>query len=573
MKYKYDYEKDYVENHLIAYIGNKRRLIPLILKAIREVEKHGRTPVDRRGRFVDFFSGTGVISRLAKSLGYSVIANDWETYSYVINKAFIESDTRILESFKEEGSLDEVLRDLNSREKHKSRHTYISKYYCPRNDEKADASRERLFYTRGNGILIDNIRERIDALYEGKKNEQDKNKKYLLISLLLYEASVRANTNGVFKGFHDGFGGRKQDALSRIKKKLELTRPALSVQKRTCFAMQEDALALVEKLRGEEAEIAYLDPPYNQHQYGSNYHLLNTIALNDKPPVRRDFMVGGKKVDKAAIRKDWVKTRSPFCYKELAKESLQKLVERIHAKYLLISYSTEGIVEFDTMLSILSKKGKLGIVTMPYVRFRGGRQSLNTKARNIEFVLIVDTHQVCTQRDIDNVRGVILRSAFTELLDRSFPVFIDAPGIQVNRLRKGASVYLRGHDLLLPLDRRLKTPREYLSHLWKRSFDEQQTAYLELKNIFDFTNDKEIRWILTLLTDRRWEVDRNYFIHRLVTLFNKIHPEKNAGTFDEIHRLIAETNRKTGFLSAHAGAWERFERIMKVNEPMPGAVA
>ena len=573
MKYQYAYEKDYVENHLIAYIGNKRRLIPLILKAIREVESHGRTPIDRRGRFVDFFSGTGVVSRLAKSLGYSVIANDWETYSYVINKAFIESDASILDRFEKEGGLDEVLRDLNRLEKYRSKHAYISKYYCPRSDEQADASKERLFYTRENGILIDNIRERIDVLYEGKKSEEEKKKKYFLLSLLLYEASVRANTNGVFKGFHDGFGGRKQDALSRIKKKLKLIRPALSVKKRACIAMQEDALVLAEKLQEKEIEIAYLDPPYNQHQYGSNYHLLNTIALNDKPPVRRDFMVDGKKVDKAAIRKDWVKTRSPFCYKDSAKESLQKLVERIHAKYLLISYSTEGIVEFDTMLSILSKKGKIGIVTMPYVRFRGGRQSLNTKARNIEFVLIVDTHEVCTQRDIDNVQGVILRSAFNELLDRSFPVFIESPAIRVNRLKEGASVYLRGHDLELSLNRRLKTLGGNLSHFWKRPFDEQQTAYLELKNIFDFTNDEEIRWILTLLADRRWEVDRNYFIHRLVTLFNKIHPEKNAETFDDIYRLIAETNQKTGFLSAHAAAWGRFERIMKFNESMPGAVA
>ncbi len=86
----------------------------------------------------------------------------------------------------------------------------------------------------------------------------------------------------------------------------------MSAQKNRCKVFQANALNLAKKLSFFEAEIVYLDPPYNQHQYGSNYHLLNTIALNDKPFVNKSFFINGKKKDKSAIRKDWIKTKSGF---------------------------------------------------------------------------------------------------------------------------------------------------------------------------------------------------------------------------------------------------------------------
>ena len=78
-----------------------------------------------------------------------------------------------------------------------------------------------------------------------------------------------------------------------------------------------DAVQLSEELKDIEFDITYLDPPYNQHQYGSNYHLLNTIALNDKPPVNKDIIINDKKVNKSAIRKDWIKLNLHFVIKRV----------------------------------------------------------------------------------------------------------------------------------------------------------------------------------------------------------------------------------------------------------------
>lgn len=381
-----DYNKDYVEKHLIAYLGNKRRLLPLILEGIKNTSHN----IKSNSKFLDLFAGTGVVSRMAKSLGFEVYCNDWEEYSYQINRAFVGLDASILETgFAELGGIDTVLEYLNMIDNAEPQDRYISEYYCPADDENPDILNERMFYSHANGLRIDGIRAQIAKWKNMRLLTEDENS--LLLALLLYEASTRANTSGVFKGFHQGFGGTHGDALSRILKTLQLVKPVLLPGKG--YVYNEDCLALSEKLQNTRFGIAYLDPPYNQHQYGSNYHLLNTIARNDKPDINKNIFVNGKKTNKSAIRTDWTKTKSTFCYKSSAEADFKKLIDNINAEHLMISYSTDGIIPFDNILDILSSKGKMDIVSSEYTKYRGGKQALTTKTKNVEFVILVD----CTE--------------------------------------------------------------------------------------------------------------------------------------------------------------------------------
>ena len=381
-----DYNKDYVEKHLIAYLGNKRRLLPLILEGIKNTSHN----IKSNSKFLDLFAGTGVVSRMAKSLGFEVHCNDWEEYSYQINRAFVGLDASILETgFAELGGIDTVLEYLNMIDNAEPQDRYISEYYCPADDENPDILNERMFYSHANGLRIDGIRAQIAKWKNMGLLTEDENS--LLLALLLYEASTRANTSGVFKGFHQGFGGTHGDALSRILKTLQLVKPVLLPGKG--YVYNEDCLALSEKLQNTRFGIAYLDPPYNQHQYGSNYHLLNTIARNDKPDINKNIFVNGKKTNKSAIRTDWTKTKSRFCYKSSAEADFKKLIDNINTEHLMISYSTDGIIPFDNILDILSSKGKMDIVSSEYTKYRGGKQALTTKTKNVEFVILVD----CTE--------------------------------------------------------------------------------------------------------------------------------------------------------------------------------
>ncbi len=390
----------YLSKQLIAYIGNKRRLLPLIQKAILECNEN------KSGeglKFVDFFSGSGSVARLAKLSRFSVVANDWEKYSSLLNRAFIGIDAKQLpKMFNEFGGIDNLLSMLNALKKPRNENSYIGKYYSPKDTFNAKPDQERLFYTKENGDKIDAIREWIaDKSAQLTNQEHD-----LLLALLVYEAATHSNTSGVFKAYHRGFGGGGRDALGRILAEVNLEYPQLVAGVGQVENM--DALKLAEKLAAQgQVDIAYLDPPYNQHQYGSNYHLLNTIALNDKPQINRAVVIDGKKTDKGGIRKDWVKTKSDYCYRKSAVDSFSELISKIDAKRILVSYSTEGIIGFPMLLEILGKKGRLNIVVSEYTRYRGGKQSLNTTLKNLEFVLVVDTEQENRAVDTNRVNGLL----------------------------------------------------------------------------------------------------------------------------------------------------------------------
>ncbi|MBP5706926.1 MAG: DNA adenine methylase, partial [Spirochaetales bacterium] len=395
---------------------------PLIREAI---EQTGIEP--NRASFLDLFAGSGSVSRLAKSMGFAVTSNDWEYYSYVINKTFLECGQQWQNAaFVAFGGTDAVIDILNNLPVPKKKDEYIAKFYCPSSDVNPDLDNDRMFYTNYNGKKIDAIRNQIDKW--AKSGEITQTEEYFLLSLLLYEASTRSNTSGVFKGFHCGFGGSHGDALARIMKPVQLVKPQL-INGRECHVYREDAVKLAEANKETHFDIVYLDPPYNQHQYGSNYHLLNTIALNDKPAVNEHIMINRKKVNKSAIRKDWVNTKSTFCYKKSAKDDFAKIIRNLNADHILISYSTDGIIPIEDMLDILSLKGKVGIVMSEYVKFRGGKQSLENEVHNIEFILAVDTKAVSSVSDIDDIYRKLISHKITMISKKTVnPMRAEAVG-------------------------------------------------------------------------------------------------------------------------------------------------
>ncbi|MFO8125810.1 DNA adenine methylase, partial [Yoonia sp.] len=96
-------------------------------------------------------------------------------------------------------------------------------------------------------------------------------------------------------------------------------------------------------------DVCYVDPPYAGHQYGSNYFMLNTILLWDKPDVDSSRDSDGMLLSKAGIRPDWVATRSAFCSRRDAAKAMRTLLDSIDARYLVLSYSTDGIIPLEEL--------------------------------------------------------------------------------------------------------------------------------------------------------------------------------------------------------------------------------
>lgn len=391
---------NYLKNNLIAYIGNKRRLLPFIENAflnILEEDKNIKTALD-------LFAGSGSVSRLLKTLNLKVYSNDWEYYSYILNYAHIcinEKDVKNM--FKHTGSVENTINIINNIETINDKDRYISKYYAPLDDNNPDLKNERLFYTQYNATRIDIIRHNIEELYKNKAI--NKKEYYYLLASIIYEGATHTNTSGVFKAFHSGFGGRNKDALKRILSPISLKELSLYDGIKGEVSML-DANEYVLKNKDKHFDLVYLDPPYNQHQYGSNYHLLNTIALWDKPEINREIYINGKKTDKGGIRKDWVKTKSDYCYKKTAKDAFKNLIDNINASHIVMSYSTDGIIDYDDLISILESKGKLKIVTSEYTKYRGAKRSVINKTKNVEYLFIVDTKKNNTNSKNNNIKYI-----------------------------------------------------------------------------------------------------------------------------------------------------------------------
>ena len=349
---------DYLSRQLITYIGNKRSLLGHIDKAVSRVkERLGKT----RLRVFDAFAGSGVVSRFFKRHAELLVSNDLENFAAVAGRCFLRNRSSV--------NLDHLrtlIDDLNDKvEQSGLPPGFIEELYSPR-DEHNITAEDRVFYTRTNARRLDNYRRLLDGVDSAYRD--------LLLGPLLSEASVHANTSGVFKGFYKDrttgigkFGGSNGDALLRIKGRIDLDIPVLSRFECDVEVHQQDANALAGRLNG--LDLAYFDPPYNQHPYGSNYFMLNLLVDYRKP--QQVSTVSG-------IPTDW--QRSDYNVRSRCLSRLAELIRATDASFIVVSFNDEGFIAPADMRHSLGQIGKVEIIEIPYNTFRGSR---NLRGRGI----------------------------------------------------------------------------------------------------------------------------------------------------------------------------------------------
>ncbi|SMQ58102.1 adenine-specific DNA-methyltransferase [Altererythrobacter xiamenensis] len=359
--------ESFLTRQLITYIGNKRALLPFIDSAFAQVQAElGH----RRMSMLDLFSGSGVVARLMKSRASLVWANDLETYAQAINRCFLANPSAIdhAELARHTAAIAALANERPSRE------GFIRRLYAPA-DEQRISPEDRVFYTVRNAQVLDSCAPAIRALPAPFAD--------LLMGPLLSAASRHVNTAGVFKGFYKDragtgrFGGAAENALSRILAPIAIEPPVLFEAPAEARVTALPAETLVEQM--EPVDCAYLDPPYNQHPYGSNYFMLNAIARYEEP--QEASRVSG-------IPKDW--NRSAFNKPATALEALTHCVAAVRARFVVISYNSEGFIAPEAMTTMLERFGSLRVTSQEYPTFRGSR-NLAARDKSVrEFVFLLD---------------------------------------------------------------------------------------------------------------------------------------------------------------------------------------
>ena len=176
-------ETNYLQDQLITYIGNKRKLLDFIGIALNQIKSELNK--DKLST-ADLFSGSGVVSRFLKQYSYQIQSNDLENYAYTINKCYLNINKEIYDE-----SVNLNLEHLFSEFKSDNSKSFILDLYAPK-DENNITESDRVFYTRKNAEFIDKYRQFIDTL---------PNYKDYLLAPLLYQASVKVNTSGYLRDF------------------------------------------------------------------------------------------------------------------------------------------------------------------------------------------------------------------------------------------------------------------------------------------------------------------------------------------------------------------------------------
>ena len=364
-----DLSDPFFNSHLITYIGNKRRLAPFLYRAFLSV----RDRVDKdKMTILDGFVGSGASARVLKPFANELHVNDLEDYAETINSAYLANyDTEYLQE------LSRHIVFLNQNKlRAREEPGFIETHYAPKNDIDIKHG-ERVFYTTQNARIIDNIRDLIET-------EIPSDFKTPCLASLLIKASIHTNTSGVFKGFHkkEGvghFGGRGENALSRIKAEIELDMPIFSNFHSDVVVHKRDTNELVCDKSLPKFDLVYYDPPYNQHPYGSNYFMLNIIN-NGVPAEIQDGVSG--------ISKEW--NKSAYNKRQAAEDAMDRLVADTNAHFIVISYNNEGIIPLDSFKSILSKHGKWELFEQDYNTYRGSRNLRNRDIKVKEHLWILE---------------------------------------------------------------------------------------------------------------------------------------------------------------------------------------
>jgi len=338
----------------MKYIGNKQRLLDFI----DSVVKKERLP--KKGTFVDIFTGTTSVAQYYKKKGYKLITNDNMTYSYVFQQAYIKTNqypkfSNLLQSeyFNidptlsggKDKSLKIVIDYLN---KLQGKRGFIFKHYAP------DGEFKRQYFSNENAMCIDSAREEIDSWQkEGLINETEY---YVLLAPLIDAADFVANISGTY-------GAYLKIWRSMALKPFTILVPDLIESNIDHEVYQKDSNELINHL---EANILYIDPPYNTRQYASNFHILETLACWDNPKV----------YGKTGLR-PYEHQKSLYSQRTKCKEVFTDLIEKAKANYILMSYNNEGIIPREFILNTLGKGGKVKVYTKNYRRFRTERDHEN----------------------------------------------------------------------------------------------------------------------------------------------------------------------------------------------------
>ena len=429
------------------YLGNKYKLLPFITRVVEKECKNINT-------VADLFAGTGAVA--SAFIDKKIITNDIMYSNYICHVAWFSSEhyseEKIIKIITQYNNL-KVVEDNYMSDNFSD--TYFSLDDC-----------------RKIGFIRQDIEEKFDL---GDINARER---ALLITSLLYAMDKIANTCGHYDAYRQGV---------EFEKHLELyvPQPEPDVnENNVCYNIDTNKLA-----PEIEADLIYIDPPYNSRQYCDAYHLLENVARWEKPEV---FGVA-RKMDRTALKSDYCTQKATVAF--------ENLIDSIHAKYILLSYNdmankgndrSNAKISDDDIMRILSKKGKVKIFSEDYKAFSAGKSDIQANQERLFLCACNDERKEVIPSALNYTGGKYkllsqILPLFPKDADQVVDLFCGGCNVGINVdcnkvLFNDSNEYLMG---LLDTFRRL-TKEEIFDWIYK-SIDKYGLSLVS-KNGYDFYN-------------------------------------------------------------------------------------
>src|SRR5690606_38838151 len=340
---------------MIKYLGSKRTLLPSLVELLLGFPE--LTSV------ADVFSGTSRVGHALKRAGFRVIANDHNAYAHCLARCYVAADREDVVA-----DAERLIAELDSLE---GRAGYFTQTFC------VDAR----FFQPHNGERIDAIREAIE------QKSLDPELRAVLLTALMEAADRVDSTCGLQMAYVKDWAPRSYNRLS-----LRMPEVLPAVAHGRCEALQMDAN---EAVRTMDVDVAYIDPPYNQHSYLSNYHIWESLVLWDKPEV---YGVARKRVDCR-------ERKSSYNSRRRHREIFDDLIDAIAAPLLVVSFNNEGFQSRPELERSLARHGKVFVVSKDFKRYVGAQIGVYNPSgdkvgevshlRNEEYIYLLARPQLC----------------------------------------------------------------------------------------------------------------------------------------------------------------------------------
>jgi adenine-specific DNA-methyltransferase len=332
---------------VIKYLGSKRRLVGVL---------GGLLSAAGARTALDLFTGTTRVAQEWKRRGAEVWALDLAGYSEALARCYIETDADAIDM----DALNEAISHLQQLP---GRDGYVTETF----------SRRARYFQPHNARRIDAIRSEIERRWSAHPYHP------ILLTALLEAADRVDSTTGVQMAYLKGWSARSHQPMT-------LRRPDLL--RGPGHAVRGDAAANIAEL--PEVDVAYLDPPYNQHRYFTNYHVWETLVAWDAPP---HYGIACKRTDARDPS-----TRSVFNDRRRAPGALAAVIAGVRAALVVVSASNEGFVGLDDLVAMCEPRGHVEVLDFDSRRYigaqigihnlRGEKVGAVSHTRNTEYVVV-----------------------------------------------------------------------------------------------------------------------------------------------------------------------------------------